>query len=157
MSSQIRVRVAEADFSIDELIQFVHQGRGAVGAVVTFTGWVRDFNEEGQLQAMVLEHYPGMTEKALHKIAMEASQRWALNGIAIVHRVGALNPTDQIVGIATASAHRADAFDAARFIMDYLKTSAPFWKKEITSDGESWVQARDADDAARAAWDPSSG
>jgi molybdopterin synthase catalytic subunit len=116
-----------------------------VGAVASFVGVVREV-------AMTLEHYPGMTERALQKIVEEARARWQVLDCTVIHRVGALEPTDQIVLVAVASAHRGDAFAACEFIMDYLKTQAPFWKKETTPDGARWVDARQADDAALARW-----
>jgi molybdopterin synthase catalytic subunit len=128
-------------------------GRSDVGAVVTFTGLVRGETGGKPLVAMTLEHYPGMTEAELTRIGAEAAARWRLIGWRIVHRVGRLEPGETIVLVATASAHRRDAFAAAEFLMDYLKTRAPFWKKEETADGAArWVEARDSDDAAAARW-----
>lgn len=146
----MRVRVQEADFDVAAEIDATTQGRADTGAVVTFTGLVRDMS--GGEQAMTLEHYPGMTEKALADIAHEASARWPLAGVSIIHRVGRLAPGDRIVLVVTASRHRQAAFEAAAFVMDYLKTRAPFWKKERTATGEAWVDARDSDDAAAARW-----
>ena len=124
----------------------------AIGAVVNFIGLMRDFNEGDQVNKMTLEHYPGMTEKALGKIVDEACERWDLMGVRVVHRVGELNPLDPIVLVAVASAHRGEAFKACEFIIDYLKTRAPFWKKESTAEGERWVDARHSDDEAEARW-----
>jgi molybdopterin synthase catalytic subunit len=141
------VRVQEADFDIGAEIDALTAGRTDIGAVATFTGLVRDFGGDGE--AMTLEHYPGMTEKALEAIAAEAAARWPLAGATIVHRVGRLAPGERIVLVATASRHRAAAFEAAEFLMDYLKTRAPFWKHEA---GAGWVDARETDDAAAARW-----
>ena len=124
----------------------------AIGAVVNFIGLMRDFNEGDSVSRMTLEHYPGMTEKSLLKIVDEACHRWDLMGVRVVHRVGDLNPLDPIVLVAVASAHRGEAFKACEFIIDYLKTHAPFWKKEITNDGERWVDARHSDDEAEIRW-----
>jgi molybdopterin synthase catalytic subunit len=123
-----------------------------VGGVVTFLGLMRDLNEGQAVQAMRLEHYPGMTEKALQAIVEQAESRWDLEAVRVVHRVGELLPTDPIVLVAVASRHRGEAFRAAEFIIDYLKTRAPFWKKERTSQGERWVAARDADARAQERW-----
>jgi molybdopterin synthase catalytic subunit len=124
----------------------------AIGAVVNFIGLMRDFNEGDTVSQMSLEHYPGMTEKALDKIVEEACQRWDLMGVRVIHRVGDLDPLDPIVLVAVASAHRGEAFKACEFIIDYLKTRAPFWKKETTAEGERWVDARHTDDEAEARW-----
>ena len=124
----------------------------AIGAVVNFIGLMRDFNEGDSVSRMTLEHYPGMTEKSLLKIVDEACQRWDLMGVRVVHRVGDLNPLDPIVLVAVASAHRGEAFQACEFIIDYLKTRAPFWKRETTADGERWVDARHSDDEAEIRW-----
>ena len=144
------VIVQEAPFDLGAVVEeFTSQASGA-GAVVTFTGIVRD--EDGALQGMEIEHYPGMTEKALAKIEAEARDRWALADCLIIHRFGKLAPGDQIMMVATASRHRADAFAAAEFLMDYLKSRAPFWKKEINADGTDWVAARDEDETALKRW-----
>lgn len=142
------VRVQEADFDTGAEIAALSTGRDDVGAVVSFTGLVRG----GDVSEMVLEHYPGMTEKALEEIEAEARARWPLEGVTIIHRVGPLAPGARIVFVATASRHRAAAFEAAEFLMDYLKTKAPFWKKETTPDGAQWVDARETDDMAAARW-----
>ncbi len=142
------VRVQEADFDTGAEIAALSTGRDDVGAVVSFTGLVRG----GDVSEMVLEHYPGMTEKALEEIEAEARVRWPLEGVTIIHRVGPLAPGARIVFVATASRHRAAAFEAAEFLMDYLKTKAPFWKKETTPDGAQWVDARETDDMAAARW-----
>ena len=127
-------------------------GNPAVGAVVTFLGLMRDINEGDRVTAMTLEHYPGMTEKALDAILDQAFERWDLEGIRVVHRVGRLEPEDPIVLVTVASRHRGEAFRACEFVIDWLKTRAPFWKKEETEHGERWVEARAADEAARARW-----
>ncbi|NNE89150.1 MAG: molybdenum cofactor biosynthesis protein MoaE [Silicimonas sp.] len=144
------VRVQSAPFDMgDEVRAFTDAAQGA-GAVVTFSGLVRD--EGGTLRAMEIEHYPGMTEKALAKIREKALARWSLSDALIIHRFGALNPGEQIMMVATASRHRADAFAAAEFLMDYLKSRAPFWKKELGADGEDWVAAKSEDEAALKRW-----
>ncbi|MCB5303930.1 MULTISPECIES: molybdopterin synthase catalytic subunit MoaE [Yersinia] len=122
------------------------------GAVVTFTGKVRNHNLGESVSALTLEHYPGMTERALAEIITEARSRWALQRVAVIHRVGPLFPGDEIVFVGVTSAHRGMAFDAAEFIMDYLKTRAPFWKREATAQGERWVESRDSDHAAAKRW-----
>ncbi|MCB1760278.1 MAG: molybdopterin synthase catalytic subunit MoaE [Gammaproteobacteria bacterium] len=124
----------------------------AIGALVSFVGLMRDFNDGDQVSSLFLEHYPGMTEKALDAIIAEAEQRWDLMGVRVIHRVGALKPLDPIVIVVVASAHRGEAFDACEFIIDYLKTRAPFWKKERTGEGERWVDARESDSEAQARW-----
>ncbi|WP_456417868.1 molybdopterin synthase catalytic subunit MoaE [Thiolapillus sp.] len=130
----------------------LRQGNPRIGAVVSFLGLMRDINEEDQVSAMTLEHYPGMTEKALAAIVEEAQTRWELEGIRVIHRVGELLPEDPIVLVMVASRHRGEAFRACEFIIDYLKTRAPFWKKETTADGERWVEARHSDRDAEAKW-----
>ncbi len=132
-----------------EVRRFAESVSGA-GAVVTFSGLVRD--DDGKLTAMEIEHYPAMTEKAVEKIRKEAMDRWSLLGAVVIHRYGQLEPGEQIMMVATAARHRADAFMAAEFLMDYLKSRAPFWKKEIGPDGEKWVAARDEDEDALARW-----
>ncbi len=122
------------------------------GAIVTFTGLVRGHEERGKLEALEVEHFPGMTEKQLEKVEGEARKRWDLQDCLIIHRYGALKPKEQIVLVACISAHRSDAFEAASFLMDWLKTEAPFWKKEIYSDGTSWVEAKDADQEKAKEW-----
>jgi molybdopterin synthase catalytic subunit len=146
------VRVQTDRFDPGAELNALHRANAGVGAVVGFVGYVRDFNDGHDVFGMVLEHYPGMTEKALEKIAMEAAQRWPLLRTAIVHRVGALAPGEPIVFVGVASAHRQAAFEACDFIMDYLKTRAPFWKKETTEDGPRWVEGRDSDKAAAERW-----
>jgi molybdopterin synthase catalytic subunit len=147
------VRVQTADFDVARELAALRAGDARVGAVASFVGTVRDVNDAAAVSAMTLEHYPGMTEKALEAIVAEARARFDILDALVVHRVGTLQPTDQIVLVAVTSAHRGDAFDACRFVMDYLKTRAPFWKKEQTADGARWVDARVSDDAAAARWE----
>ena len=150
------VRVQHEDFDIGAEFSRLVAGRTDIGAVVTFSGVVRDENGGGPIAGMTLEHYPGMTEKELARVEAEASARWPLQASLIVHRVGTLRPGDNIVLVVTASAHREAAFDAAAFLMDYLKTRAPFWKKELGADGtEHWVEARESDEAAFERWEVS--
>ena len=145
----IRVVVSPDDFDLGAEAARLEAGPDT-GAVVTFTGRVRD--TEGGLVRMVVEHYPGMTEAALDAIAREAASRWPLTGATVIHRHGDLVPGDRIMMVAAASRHREAAFEAASFLMDYLKSRAPFWKKEVTADGEAWVAARDADEDALGRW-----
>jgi molybdopterin synthase catalytic subunit len=146
------VRVQLEDFDISSEIGALRAGRTEVGAVASFIGVMRDFNEGSGVTELTLEHYPGMTEKALQQIVDEANARWQLIDALVVHRVGRMAPTDQIVLVVTLSAHREQALAACSFIMDYLKTRAPFWKKERTPDGERWVDARATDDRAADRW-----
>lgn len=146
------VRVQTEDFDVGLEIQALRRNNPKVGAVAAFVGLVRDVNEGESIRDMVLEHYPGMTEKALEDIVTQAKDRWDVIDILVIHRVGPLKPTDQIVLVAVASGHRGDAFAACEFIMDYLKTRAPFWKKEQTPSGTRWVEARESDDIAAARW-----
>lgn len=148
------VRVQHEDFDVGAEIARLRAGNPRVGAVASFVGVVRDLNEGADVASMTLEHYPGMTEKALAAIVEEAQRRWDLYDVLVIHRVGELRPTDQIVLVVVSSAHRGEAFAACEFVMDFLKTEAPFWKKEATPDGGRWVDARDSDDAARARWEP---
>lgn len=145
------VKVQEADFDVGELTRSLGAGRTDVGAVSTFTGLVRGASDG--VEAMTLEHYPGMTEKALTDIVERAEARWHLTGVIVIHRIGTLAPGDQIVYVGVGSAHRGEAFAACEFIMDFLKTRAPFWKKEQTPEGGRWVDARDADESAAARWE----
>ena len=148
------VRVQTEDFDIGAEVARLTSGRTDIGAVVTFTGVVRSGRGEGAFTSMTLEHYPGMTEAELARVEAEATQRWPLQASLIIHRVGTLEPGSNIVLVVTASAHRQAAFDAAAFLMDYLKTRAPFWKKETEADGrERWVDARDTDDRAAERWE----
>ncbi|UCZ87338.1 molybdopterin synthase catalytic subunit MoaE [Pseudomonas sp. L5B5] len=146
------IRVQDAAFDPGAELNAMHAAHVGVGAVVSFVGYVRDFNDGQEVHGMFLEHYPGMTEKALGKIAEEAGQRWPLLKLEILHRIGALAPGEPIVFVAAASAHRQAAFDACAFVMDYLKTRAPFWKKEQTVDGPRWVEGRHSDQAAAERW-----
>ena len=146
------VRVQTADFDAGREIAALRAGDARVGAVASFIGTVRDVNDAARVSTLTLEHYPGMTEKALEAIVAEARSRFDVYDMLVIHRVGALAPTDQIVLVVVTSAHRESAFDACRFLMDYLKTRAPFWKKEETPDGARWVEARASDDEAAARW-----
>ncbi len=146
------IRVQEENFNTDTEVTALCAGRADIGAVVTFLGLVRDFDNGQSLQSLTLEHYPAMTEKALQSIAAEAQQRWDLQDVCLIHRVGELQPADRIVLVAVASAHRREAFQACEFIMDYLKTRAPFWKKELADRGEHWVEAADSDTQAAGRW-----
>jgi molybdopterin synthase catalytic subunit len=146
------VRVQEADFDIGAELAALRAGDTRVGALASFLGLVRDLNDGASVSEMTLEHYPGMTEKALEEIVGEAKGRWDIYDALVIHRVGPLKPCDQIVLVAVTSAHRGEAFAACEFIMDYLKTRAPFWKREATPEGARWVDARDADDSAAARW-----
>ncbi|HTN29522.1 MAG TPA: molybdopterin synthase catalytic subunit MoaE [Pseudomonas sp.] len=147
------VRVQSAPFDAGAELNALHAAQLGIGAVVGFVGYVRDYNDGQDVAGMFLEHYPGMTEKALEKIVAEAETRWPLLRVEVLHRVGALAPGEPIVFVGTASAHRQAAFAACDFIMDYLKTRAPFWKREDTADGERWVEGRDSDQQAAARWD----
>jgi molybdopterin synthase catalytic subunit len=146
------VRVQEADFDLGAELLALRAADARVGALASFLGLVRDMNDGASVAEMTLEHYPGMTEKALEEIVAEAKGRWDIYDALVIHRVGPLKPCDQIVLVAVTSAHRGEAFAACEFIMDYLKTRAPFWKREATPEGARWVDARDADDSAAARW-----
>jgi molybdopterin synthase catalytic subunit len=146
------VRVQTEDFDVAREIAALRAGDARVGAVASFIGTVRDSNDGAAVATMTLEHYPGMTEQALDAIVAEARGRFDICDALVVHRVGALLPGDQIVLVAVTSAHRGDAFDACRFLMDYLKTRAPFWKKESTPAGARWVEPRASDEEAAARW-----
>lgn len=146
------VRIQEHDFDLTDEIALLRKDDAQIGAVAIFIGTVRDLNEGAQVKAMTLEHYPGMTEKALQDIIDQAKGRWDLKDALVIHRIGPLRPQDQIVLVAVTSAHRGEAFAACEFIMDYLKTLAPFWKKEGTPAGARWVDARVSDDQAMARW-----
>jgi molybdopterin synthase catalytic subunit len=147
-----QVRVQTDDFDLSTEVARLRQHNPAVGAVVTFVGTVRDMNEGASVAEMELEHYPGMTEQALEQIVEQAKARWPLYAALVIHRVGPLKPQEQIVLVACTSAHRGEAFAACEFMIDYLKTEAPFWKKEQTPDGARWVDARVTDEAAQAKW-----
>lgn len=146
------IRVQTEDFDLGAEVAALRAGQPGIGAIVSFVGTVRDMNEGSTVAEMELEHYPGMTEKALNDIVEQARSRWNLLGVRVIHRVGPLKPQDQIVLAIAASPHRGEAFDACEFIMDYLKTAAPFWKKEQTPEGARWVDARVSDDEALAKW-----
>lgn len=146
------IRIQTAAFDLGAEVAALTQGRTDLGAVVTFTGYVRDFNERPDVQALTLEHYPGMTEGVLEQLAADAEQRWSLTASSIIHRVGRLQPGDPIVLVVVASAHRQAAFAACNYVMDALKTRAPFWKKEHTASGDYWVSARHSDTEALARW-----
>lgn len=146
------IRVQTEDFDLGREIAALRAGSPQVGAVASFIGTVRDINDGQSVSEMELEHYPGMTEKALEQIVAAARQRWKIIDALVIHRVGPLRPLDQIVLVAVTSAHRGEAFAACEFIMDYLKSEAPFWKKEQTPTGARWVDARVSDDAALKRW-----
>ena len=146
----IRVQVQAFDPGAE--VNALHAANLGIGAVVSFVGYVRDFNDGREVAGMFLEHYPGMTEKALGKIVAQAQERWPLLGLEVLHRVGALEPGEPIVFVGVTSAHRQAAFDACNFVMDYLKTQAPFWKKENTADGPRWVEGRASYQAAAERW-----
>lgn len=150
----MRISVQREEFDAGAEIRAVSRANPKVGGVAAFVGLVRDVNEGAPVAAMTLEHYPGMTEKALAGIVDEARSRWEVLDCTVIHRVGELRPTDPIVLVVVASGHRGDAFAACEFIMDYLKTRAPFWKKESTPAGTRWVEARESDDQAAGRWRP---
>ncbi len=148
-----QVKIQREDFDLTTEINHLREGYSDIGAVVSFTGTVRDINDGDNIAVLELEHYPNMTEKALEDIRLEAHERWELQNSLIIHRIGKMYPKDQIVLVAVASKHRENAFHAAHFIMDYLKTNAPFWKKETFPDGtERWVDSRVSDKSAEARW-----
>ena len=146
------VRIQTADFDVGAEIAALRRGNRKIGAVASFIGTVRDVNEGDAVTEMTLEHYPGMTEKAIEEIVGQARARWNIYDALVIHRVGTLRPADQIVLVVVAGSHRGDAFAACEFIMDYLKTRAPFWKKERTGKGLRWVEARETDDMAAERW-----
>jgi molybdopterin synthase catalytic subunit len=147
------IRVQQENFDIGAEIERVRAGRTDIGAIVSFTGTVRDTAKGETITEMTLEHYPGMTEKELERIEKEANERWPLQASLIIHRYGPMKPGENIVLVVTASPHRQAAFEAAEFLMDFLKTNAPFWKKEAGPDGGDWVDARDSDDAVLKRWE----
>jgi len=147
-----RVSIQTEDFDLQAEIAALRAGNPSVGAVCSFIGTVRDRNDGSDIASMELEHYPGMTEKAIESMIDEAHRRFDILGARVLHRVGLLQPLDQIMMVAVISAHRGESFQACEFLMDYLKTQAPFWKKEQTPEGARWVDARVADDAALARW-----
>jgi len=149
----IDVRVQTEPFDIAVEQEDLWRGRPQIGALVSFVGLMRDMNQGNRVGRMILEHYPGMTEKALIAIAEEADRRWDLQGIRVLHRVGDLRPQDPIVLVAVTSVHRGEAFHACGFLIDYLKTRVPFWKREITDQGERWLDSRSTDSAAARRWE----
>lgn len=150
--AQTLIRVGTDDFDVGEETARMRRSCGG-GAIVTFVGLVRDHNDGDNVSAMELEHYPGMTEKSLAAIVQKARERWELKDVTVIHRVGPLLPSDQIVLTMVSSDHRREAFEASEYIMDWLKTEAPFWKKETTPEGARWVDARESDDLARSRWE----
>ena len=146
------IRVQENDFNIGKEVRDLTAGRTDIGAIVTFTGTVRDSAKDGAIASMTLEHYPGMTEQALTEIVQAATKRWSLNACRVIHRYGNLKAGEQIMMVATASQHRKVAFEAAEYLMNYLKTDAPFWKKEHFKDGANWVESKAVDDVAKDRW-----
>ncbi|MEM1373538.1 MAG: molybdenum cofactor biosynthesis protein MoaE [Pseudomonadota bacterium] len=146
----MEIRVQESSFDPGAILDAFTARQTVSGAIVTFTGVTRDLDK--RLKSLEIEHYPGMTEAALHKMAEDAQRRWSLDDVLILHRFGMLAPREPIMMVATASRHRKAAFEAADFLMDYLKSRAPFWKKEVTADGARWVDGKDEDEAALAAW-----
>ena len=152
MTAAATIRIQEADFDIAREIAALTKGRGDVGAVVTFSGICRGSENGEPIAALTLEHYPGMAEAEIKRHTDEAMSRWPLTGLTVVHRVGRITPGENIVLVLAASAHRQAAFQAAEFLMDYLKANAPFWKREESQKGTSWIEARGRDDAAAARW-----
>lgn len=146
------IRVQTDDFDVAQILTGMRQNNPKVGAMVSFVGLVRDMNDSAEVTSLTLEHYPEMTEKSLQAIVSQAKQRWDILDAVVIHRVGTLQPTDQIVLVAITSAHRQSAFSACEFVMDYLKTQAPFWKKETNSQGARWLEAKASDDEAQQRW-----
>jgi len=147
------VRVQTEDFDVSAEMLTLRKRNPKIGAVASFVGVVRDLNDGDSVSTLTLEHYPGMTEKSLEAIVQQAKERWDIYDALIVHRVGTMRPLDQIVLVIVTSAHRGESFEACEFLMDYLKTKAPFWKKEVTPEGERWVDARSSDDVAAKRWE----
>jgi molybdopterin synthase catalytic subunit len=152
MTSNVTIRIQESDFDVAREIASLTAGRSDIGAVVSFTGICRGSEDGADIAALTLEHYPGMAEAEIARHAETAMSRWPVTGIRVVHRVGRITPGENIVLVVTASKHRQAAFEAAEFLMDYLKANAPFWKRVDSADGASWVEARDHDDEAAARW-----
>jgi molybdopterin synthase catalytic subunit len=152
MTIPVTIRIQQADFDIAREIAALTQSRTDIGAVVTFSGICRGGEGDKAIAALTLEHYPGMAEAEIARHVTEATTRWPLTGVTVIHRVGRIEPGENIMVVLTASAHRQAAFQAAEFLMDYLKASAPFWKREESRDGTSWVDARSHDDEAAARW-----
>lgn len=148
-----KILVQKEDFDLSTEVRLAREGNSATGAIVSFVGTVRDL-EGDSLSSITLEHYPQMTEKSLKEIALKARDRWDIQEITIIHRIGKLKVSDQIVLVIATSKHRGDAFDACHFIMDYLKTDAPFWKKELINDKASWVESRESDTNQKNRWEP---
>ena len=146
------IRVQTEDFDLGAEVNALRAGNARIGGIASFVGLVRDINDGAGVSTLTLEHYPAMTQKALFDIVEQARARWDVINATVIHRVGELKPTDQIVLVIVASGHRGDAFQACEFIMDFLKTQAPFWKKESTPQGDRWVDARNSDDAASSRW-----
>jgi molybdopterin synthase catalytic subunit len=152
LTTTVTIRIQEADFDIAREIAALTHGRKDIGAVVSFSGICRGSEGSETIAALTLEHYPDMAEAEIARHADTAMSRWPLNGLTVIHRVGCITPGENIVLVLTASAHRQAAFEAAEFLMDYLKANAPFWKREESAEGTSWIEARDHDDAAAARW-----
>ena len=152
MSAAVTIRIQQADFDVAREIAALTQGRTDIGAVVSFSGICRDSEGSEPIAALTLEHYPEMAEAEIARHAETALSRWPLTGLTVIHRVGRITPGENIVLVLTASAHRQAAFEAAEFLMDYLKANAPFWKREESAKGKSWIEAREHDDAAAARW-----
>ncbi|MBR0830950.1 molybdenum cofactor biosynthesis protein MoaE [Bradyrhizobium manausense] len=152
MAAPVTIRIQEDDFDVAREIAALSRGRTDIGAVVSFSGICRRDEDEGKIAALTLEHYPEMAEEEIARHVDEALARWPLNGVTVIHRVGRIEPGQNIVLVVTASQHRQAAFQAAEFLMDYLKTSAPFWKKEESATGTGWVEAHARDDQAAARW-----
>jgi molybdopterin synthase catalytic subunit len=152
MSAAVTIRIQQADFDIAREIAALTKARKDIGAVVSFSGICRDSENNVAISALTLEHYPGMAEAEIGRHAETAMSRWPLTGLTVIHRVGRIMPGENIVLVLTASAHRQAAFEAAEFLMDYLKANAPFWKSEESAKGKSWIEAHDNDDAAAARW-----
>jgi len=152
VAARLQVRIQEADFSVAELQESLRAGDAVEGAIATFTGYVRVDNASRSVTSMLLEHYPGMTETSIETILAEAAERWPLLASTVMHRVGELHPGDQIVWVGVSSVHREASFAACEFIMDYLKTRAPFWKKEMGPEGAAWVDARCSDNSRAERW-----
>ncbi len=152
MTCPVTIRIQEADFDIAREIAALTEGRTDIGAVVSFSGICRGDEDNGKVAALTLEHYPGMAEEEIRRHADEATARWPLDGVTVIHRVGRITPGENIVLVVTASQHRQAAFEGAEFLMDYLKTNAPFWKKKESATGTGWVEAHARDDKAAARW-----
>lgn len=152
MSINFYLSVQQQDFDVSAELALLREQSSELGAIASFVGVVRDINDDQQVASLELEHYPGMTESSINNITAQAADRWPLLGGRVIHRIGKLVPADQIVLVAVSSLHRSDAFNACEFIMDHLKTRAPFWKKELTPQGERWVDARDSDHSAAERW-----